>query len=332
MPRRRRRIISNGCYEIGFRAKNCLPLVAYQVIALIIGSALARAQRDNKVILCHDIWNGSHSHLIVVAKDAQQLVNFYSEVQKKITDCLKRLLGLSHLQIWEGYPMVAQIMDLEKAKERIAYLYANPAQDNLVEHIENFPGYSSWNGFSKNTNSIAAETKEVYPWIRLPTIPILTSPILTTRQDENVVRLIKFKNKKRHLLLRHPNSWMHCFGITCDKDVNEINQDIISAIRSRETSAEESRVSEQTTLMGSIRLRSQPILKLHRPKKRDRKVFILTSINELRIKFLEQFEEFCAICKQCYRNWKCGDYSVKWPPGAFKPPAPPNINLLQITI
>ncbi len=80
MPRNRRQIKSNTCYEICFRAKSTLPLVAYRVIALIIQSAIARTQRDDKVILCHHIWNGSHPHIIAVSKDAQQFVNFYSEI------------------------------------------------------------------------------------------------------------------------------------------------------------------------------------------------------------------------------------------------------------
>ena len=136
MPHRRRHIVSNTCYEICFRAKETLPFVCYKLIRLIIGAAMARTQRDDKVVICHDIWNGSHAHIILVAKDAQQFVNFYGELQKRITDALKRLTGRESLSLWEGYPMVAEIGDLAAAIDRIAYIYANPAQDNLVENIK----------------------------------------------------------------------------------------------------------------------------------------------------------------------------------------------------
>ena len=36
------------------------------------------------------------------------LIAFTSELQKKLTYAIKRLLGLEHLQIWEGYPMIAE--------------------------------------------------------------------------------------------------------------------------------------------------------------------------------------------------------------------------------
>jgi len=127
-------------YEICFRARASLPLVAHKFVNFILQCVLARAQRDDKVILCHDIWNGSHPHLIVVSKDAQQLVNFYSEIQKKVTDILKRLLGLSFLHVWEGNVSVIKIGDVEAVKDRISYLYANPAQDNRKRsswHLKN---------------------------------------------------------------------------------------------------------------------------------------------------------------------------------------------------
>lgn len=125
MPRRRRRIKSKGCYELCFRAREGLPLVAYDLIELIIGSAVSRTQRDDKVTLCHDLWNGSHAHIIVVTKDSSQCTRFYGEIQKRITDSIKRLLGLHYLDLWEGTAMVAEIADEEAAIERIAYLYAN---------------------------------------------------------------------------------------------------------------------------------------------------------------------------------------------------------------
>src|SRR5262245_37021010 len=130
MPRRRRQIISNSCYEICFRARRSLPLSSHRFIKFLIKSCLARVQRDDKVTLCHDLWNGSHPHLIVKAHDAEQCVRFYGEIQKKITDAIKRLLGVSHLNIWEGRATVAQLRDVAAVQDRIAYLYANPAQDD----------------------------------------------------------------------------------------------------------------------------------------------------------------------------------------------------------
>ena len=328
MPRRRRRIVSNTCYEICFRARNTLPLVAYRLIKLIIGAAIARTQMDDKVVLCHDIWNGSHPHIIVVAKDSLAFVKFYAEIQKRLTDILKRLLGLDYLRIWEGYPRVTELCDLAAAKDSIAYLYANPAKDNLTDSIEEFPGYSSWTDFLQSKNTLLAKTVESFPWIRLPSVPTLHSEILSSRQDANIVRHLRKVNKERHLLIRYPNAWMKCFGIETDEEVAEVNESILSLMREKEQTAREIRQNEKKSVMGADKLRSQPILKPHTPKKRRANVFIKTFDNELRIKKIEERDLFDDQCRECLELWRKGYYDTQWPPGAFKPSLPPTVNLL----
>ncbi len=328
MPHSRRRILANACYELCFRARATLPFVAYEVINLIIASSLARTQRDQKVTLCHDIWEGSHCHQLIVTKDSKQCVKYYGEIQKRITDALKRLLGLDFLQIWEGQPTVAHVADIDKAKDRIAYFYANPAQDNLVESIEKFPGYSSWNSFNRTLSSMSAVHHQTVPWIRLPTIPKLESPTLTSHDDSRVVRLLTKLNKAKHTLTREPNAWMRVFGVETDTDAREHNQEILGLIREREKTARELRAQTGKPILGSAKLRSQPILKSHQPKKKDRKIFVLTSIKALRLELIEEFKAFCIKCRLCYLRWLSGDINVKWPPEAFKPPLPPSANIL----
>jgi len=120
MPRARRQFIANQPYELCFRAKSGLPLPPNDVINLIIESGLARANRDHKVIICSFLWMGNHPHLIVVSRDAEKLKLFYTELQKYLTEAIKRLLGLDLLLLWEGRPMVALVGDIESAVERTA--------------------------------------------------------------------------------------------------------------------------------------------------------------------------------------------------------------------
>lgn len=327
MPKNRRYIESKTVYEICFRAKDSLPLVAYQCINFVIQCILARVQRDEKVILCHDIWNGSHPHIIVVSKDAEQLVKFYGEVEKKITDILKRLLGLSHLEIWDGEPSVIKIGDLEAAKERIAYLYANPAQDNLEDSIENFPGASSWSEFQQCLEGLEDEVSFFYPWIRLPAVPRLSGRIIDEKEDLRVLEELKEKNKQMFILTRSPNAWMKSFGVTKDSDVKLINSHIISQLRAKESAARERRIGLGKALLGKKKLKNQPILKPHKPKKNDGKIFIITTINEVRLEFIKLFERFVSECKSCLARWRKGELSVKWPPEAFKPPLPPIVSV-----
>ena len=251
------------------------------------------------------------------------------EVQKKITDCLKRLFGLDYLHIWEGRPMVARIGDIDEAVSRISYLYANPAQDHLESSIELFPGYSSYREFQKAMNSsVDAEFSEEVLRLRLPTFPILQTNTPDVIQERGVIRLLEKRNEEKQLLTRYPNIWMRAFGVK-DCDVSEINQRIQKKLRHRERIAAMLRRITGRTVMGRPALKKQPILKPHKPKKKSRKIFYLGSSREDRIWYILDFKEFCRQCAECYQEWLKGNFLVKWPPGAFKPPLPPNMNILS---
>ncbi len=328
MPRRRRRIISKKCYEIGIRARAGLPLVAYDTIKLLLSSAIARTQRDDKVLLCHDIWNGSHAHIIVVALDSQKCTQFYGEIQKRITDALKRFLGLEYLDLWEGSAMVAEIADLNEAVERMVYIYTNPAKDCLVETIEEFPGLSSWNEFKRSLDKPDAVTEEDFPWIRLASIPQLPNPRLSKQEDQMLSKKLREDNKKLHPLKRHINAWMRCFGITEADEVKETNERILRRIQETEEAFKQIRAEEGTNVMGIAYLESQPILKPHKPKPKERNIFVLCSIAELRISIIEDSDAYDEQCNECLSRWRNGEFHIEWPPGAFKPPLPPLVNLL----
>ena len=171
MPQAPRQIKSNHLYEICFRARDGLPLPVANYMKLLIKCILARTQRDFKVELAHHIWLGNHPHIVATLKDADLARRFYMEVQKKLTDAIKRLLGLEYLQLWAGTPRVIEISDLKSAIKMIAYYYANPAAAHLVESIDDYPGLSSWDDFTVNTSKLDAAVVHEGPWIRLPSIP-----------------------------------------------------------------------------------------------------------------------------------------------------------------
>lgn len=324
MSRTRRYFRAKRMYEIIFRARRGLPLPARKIIELIIKSALARTQRDDKVILCHYVWMGNHPHIGCVALDAESLKNFYQELQKKITDALKRLLGMDHLHLWEGEPMVAEILDPDAAVNRIAYWYANPAQANLVNTISEYPGISTWNEFLESAPDVDAESKELIPWVRLHSIPKLPTPRLTRWLDNALTERIKKSSKITQTLKIFPNAWMKVFGITNSKEVAYWNKRVREALQEKESEAAEKRSKEGKRPVGASRLRDQSIMRDHSPKKkREKRIFVLSSIKELRIDFIDEMIMMTKLCAVLYRRWRAGDTGVVWPPGIFRPSAPP---------
>ena len=83
------------------RTRVGLPFVCTKYMNLIIEGIVARVQRNHKVQLCHKNFMGNHPHMIIVAKDSLECTNFYGEIKKQLTDSIKRLLGLEHLNLWQ---------------------------------------------------------------------------------------------------------------------------------------------------------------------------------------------------------------------------------------
>lgn len=320
MGRRRRLIRSKRVVEVILRVKTGLPFTALVAMQLLIESALARAQRDKKVILCHYLWMGNHVHMLLVSLCPEGTVNFYQELQKKLADSLKRLLGRHRLSMWEGDPVVAEVLDVEGAIGRIAYLYANPARADLVDTVSAYPGVSTWSVFENAPNSVEAISSKSAPWIRLPTIRPLSSRSLSERQDAALAARFRAGATRSHALEVHPNAWMKVFKIKGAERIEEINQRIRKLIEVNEQTARELRACSGKKLVGPEQLRRQEIFRPHEPKKRERRIFVIASDVEERMAYIEHHDRISKQCRELYLRMRQGDYSGAWPPGTFRPP------------
>ncbi len=328
MPRMRRLIKARGLYEITFRAREVLPFPCTSYMSMIIYSVLSRVQRDQKVLLHHLIFEGSHPHIVCTAQDAEQCHRFYGEVQKQLTDAIKRLTGLTHLNIWEGRATVVEIPTLEDAIDKIAYVYSNPSNDNLVESIEKYPGVSSWRAFSAARDLSSCIASE-HPWIRLPMIPSLPSRSVTSRQDKFLCEEMLKASKKKHSLKIYPNLWIKRFikNPTAQK-VESVCKEIKERIEGREFENLKQREKSHKTPLGVEMLRKQPLLKAHTPKKHSRKIFVQSQFKEIRIQLIQEMKWIDSLCRKVYRTWKRGDFRLLWPPGTFPPPLSPQASIL----
>lgn len=328
MSRMRRVFLSGQVYEFGFRAKEGLPLPTWEVMNLIIRSALARTQRDNKVTLCHHMWMGNHVHIIAVIHDSQDAVDFMQEVQKKLTESIKRLLGQSHLNIWEGTPMMAVITDPAKVQDRIAYLYSNPASADLVDAVEEYPGVSSWSEYQGITHTIEAKSTTIVPWVRQPFITKLKRHYLSPMEDRAMATSIaNASSKKTHELNLYPNAWMKTFDIIAPKDVEECNNQVMSLIREKEANARGLRGKKR--VLGAERLRRERIFKAHTPKERRGNIIVLSSDIKLRVETICYIKAVAEEARDLYEPWTNG-VQVQWPPGVFRPPLRPVANCIQM--
>lgn len=325
MPRRRRYIRSNAPYEICLRAKAGFPFPAWLLMLLLLSSALARTQRDLKVVVCHYIWLNNHLHLILIARDPAQCAKFIMELKKKITDYVKRLTGKNFLNLWEDGSMIAEILDEECVQRRIAYFYTNAGRADLVDSISEYPGLSTWSQFS-NARTVDSKFTEPIPWVRLPAVHMLPSQALTERQDSFIVNKLRKSSTLKHDLTVEPNAWMKCFGID-DSEVDEINENIRARVHDEEKEFRAERARTGKTVIGASKLKRRGITWDHVPKKRERRIFVLSSLNELRMQYIDFISELCEHCRELY-GMACAGARVDWPPGIFAPRIPPLCSLV----
>ena len=248
---------------------------------------------------------------------------------KKITEYLKRLLGFSHLELWEpGGPVLSRVLDIDNACDRTAYLYANPSRAALTHSVDDYPGFSSWSVFKKEPEK--QSHSENVPWIRLPAIEKLFSRTLDQRQDRFITQKLKHSATIWHTLTICPNAMFKAFGITDAEEISHLNARIMREVEFRQTEYSEKRLAENKSVKGAAALMKMPLMSPHTPVKNstDRKILFHTSSKELALAFLSEFDSFCKRCREAYFAWRSGDYSVEWPPGAFRPPLRPVANAI----
>jgi hypothetical protein len=329
MGRRRKQIFSGRLYEFVLRAKSGLPFPPKRIIHAILRSAMARAQRDEKVDIVAYLWMGNHLHVLFVSKDRMQATRFYGEIKKKITESMKALLGLHQLNLWDADTSLVAVLDAQVAITRIAYFFCNPAKADLVDSIREYPGLSSWEAFNQNLSGpVNAKHTIRAPWIRLPTIETLASKNLSDRQDSFITQKLLAAAKKTHEIVAQPNLWLKCFGITEPADVARANKAILRRVELGEEQARALRESEGKSVIGAEKLTQVCIMAPHIPKRdpNERRIYFVTSSPTLAFQFKEQFRIFCDKCREVYQKLRRGEYKVEWPPGAIPAAAPPTSN------
>jgi hypothetical protein len=314
------------------RTARGLPFAATAYMKLIIEGVIARVQRDHKVDLIALAFMANHAHILIRALDRDQCKRFYGEVQKQLTEAVKRLLGREHLNLWRpNGTSVVRYGDLASVLRRIAYAFANPARANLVDSVEQYPGVTSYQSYKSAPATLNAETTQECPWIQLPMIPRLPSLSVTERQDLHLVGVMRARSKERHDLSFRPHAWMEVFGITSDQEVRQARDEVLRLLEEFEREAREKRAAQGWRVKGAKRLRAEPINLSYVPP-RSVRIFVYAVDRDTRIRMIAQFKEFCQRCRECYEAWKRGDYRVEWPPGAFEPARPVQFNWLASAV
>ena len=132
-----------------FSLEEGLLLLSNPLCQAIIKSCLARAQALCPVKICHIVTEATHVHLILVVDNPDDVYGFIRNFKVETAHMFNRLLGRDKRTVWcEGYDSPIVLTPV-RALAAIAYMYSNPAKDNLERSIDEYPGFSSWQMFLK---------------------------------------------------------------------------------------------------------------------------------------------------------------------------------------
>lgn len=303
------------------RTQEGLPFTCSRYMSLIITSALARAHSLFPVPLCAFQFMGNHFHLLTVTSEPELLVRFIDHLKTELAHAVNRLLGRRRHSVWcEGFD-AQPILTRQDTINKLVYLYTNPQKAALVDHIELFPGVSSWNLFVQDSPTLSS------PWVRRPHIKQLSSRSLSQAEDVRFTQELRQQAEQSHSLTLQPFAWIHCFAPSPNDSTStsQVKDEIIQLVREREQSLRQERTRP---CLGAERLRRQPLDAQYTPSKYSRRMWCICADVPLRKAFINWTKGLIRQGREVLRRWRSGDRRAAYPPGLFPPTFPKLANLV----
>ena len=316
MPQNRKYYIHNNTHLITARTEEGLPFVPTHFLNLIIWGILAKARTLYQVKVCHFVFMANHFHMLLVVDNPEHTSSFVGYVKCETAHAVNKLLGRQKKTIWcDGYDSPVLLTDYDIIRY-IKYIYQNPARANLVEHIGEYPGVSSWNMY-KNSS-----TEKLCATVSRDSIIPLELPALSINEQKRLTEQYSRISTRSEKFTLEPDAWM---GNRYAAEVREeINARIRSEIQEAELKMRTERMLNKRTVIGSTALQRQSMDKYYIPSKFSQRMICISSDRGMRGYFIQQFKELCNIAYDIYQQWKIGDFSSKLPPG-FLPPRIPTL-------
>lgn len=299
-----------------------LLLLANPLCKAIIQSCLARAKALYPVQLCHILIEANHVHLILVVMNPDHVPEFFRHFKAESAHMINRLLGRRKRTLWcEGYDSPIVLTPV-RAIIAIAYLYSNPAKDNLESSIDRYPGFSSWEMFQSG--------RCTRHWKRLRRNQFTAIPrdANNLRGYTKLAEALVLESKEVQTFTLEPNAWLDAFGYHAAADQQRINERVVARIRRIEERSERVRERERKRVLGRERLIKQVFDTTYRSERNGRRMWCLSERRRVRIEFIKFFKELMRTARAVRQRWKMGDMSVRYPPGLYPPSMPKIANVL----
>jgi hypothetical protein len=305
-----------------FSLEEGLLLLANPLCKAIVKSCLARAQVLHPVRICHFIVQATHVHIVLVVMNPDDVHAFIRCFKTESAHMINRILGRGKRTLWcEGYDSPVVLTPV-RALLAIAYLYANPAKDNLEASIDKYPGLSSWNMFQ------SGETSSYCKRLRRPQFSFIPRDAHNLRGYTKLADTLLTESKENQTFILEPNAWMEAFGYRSPEEQQRINKRLMERVRLLEQRAARLRVANNKRIIGREKLVNQVLDITYRPKRSGRRMWCLSEKRSVRVTFIRFFKELMHRARAVRQRWKTGDLTVPYPPGLYPPSMPKLANVL----
>ena len=299
-----------------FSLEEGILLLANPLCKAILKSCLARAQILHPVRICHFIVNATHVHIVLVVENPDDVHAFIRCFKTETAHMINGLLGRDKRTVWcEGYDSPVVLTPV-RALIAIAYLYANPAKDNLESSIDKYPGFSSWEMYR------SGKTTRSWKRLRRPQFEFIPRDAHNLRGYSKLAEELLAESKEMQTFTLEPNAWMEAFGFRCPKQQQEITERLIKRIRHLEERAERLRTEQKKRVLGREKLNNQVFDLSYRSKRTGRRMWCLSEKKNVRVAFITFFKKLMQTARAVRQKWKGGEVSVPYPPGLYPPSMP----------
>jgi hypothetical protein len=305
-----------------FSVEEGLLLLANPLCEVIIQSCLVAAWTLYPVRICHILIEATHVHMLLVVDNPDDVPDFMKHFKTESAHMINGLLGRDKRTLWcEGYDSPIVLTPL-RALAAIAYLYANPAKDNLETTIERYPGFSTWNMFRSGAHTKKWKRVRRYQFQRL------AKDSHNLRGYTKAAETIRGASKEVLPFKLEPNAWMEAFGYKDPHVQANINEVLVRRIRRLEERAEAVRQRDRKRVIGREHLIKQRFDVTYRPQRSGRRMWCLSEKRAERVRFIVFFKSLMDEARDIRARWKLGEVGLKYPPGLYPPSMPKLANAL----
>lgn len=283
----------------------CFRLRPCRVLNEAVVGALARARELHPVDVIAVVVLSNHYHLLLWTPDAKTLADFMAYFKQKLGKEVNRLQGRKG-PVWDGRYTAIPVSDEPEAQiDRLDYLLAHGAKEDLVPRPEHWPGVHC------ARELLAGEPLRGVWFDR-------TAEGKARRRGEKVTRYTHAESYE--LEFAKLPCWSKLDDATYRRRIAERLEQIQERIDARRR-ADRVRLSSAQVCAKRIR-RQNPFDRPEEPKLRRHRPLIHAVRRKVREDFRQAYGLFLAAYRVASERFRAGDREVQFPPGSFPPPLP----------